>query len=72
MKERFTGTLRRSAFSGGWTLETGDGEILSLDGYLDASIEEGEHVEVIGTISDDMVSIDMTGPVVKVFSLTRG
>lgn len=67
---KFSGIIKQSDLEGGhWLLVTKDGEQYQLIGGKDYAA--GQLVDVEGSIQRDAVGIGMTGPILKVKSITR-
>jgi len=67
---KFSGTIRKSDLEGGhWMLVTADGDEYQLEGGSDYAA--GQLVDIDGAVDRGAMGIAMTGPILKVKSITR-
>jgi hypothetical protein len=69
---KFRGTVRRNDLEGGhWQLVADDGTEYLLEAADQASLAEGAHVEIDGSVDRGALSFAMTGPTLKVKAVKR-
>jgi hypothetical protein len=69
---KFRGTIRRSDLEGGhFQLVADDGTTYEVDGADPVLKQDGARVEVDGAVDRNVMSIAMTGPVLKVKAAKR-
>lgn len=67
--DTFTGTVKKNDLEGGfWELHTDGGDSYQLRGGDDSLLQEGQRVEVTGTLDTGGFGIGMTGPYLDVKS----
>lgn len=72
MSKKYTGTVKESPLEGGvWMLDASDGFMYQLMNADVSSLSNGASVEVEGEVDQNMMSLAMTGPILKVKRLTR-
>jgi hypothetical protein len=72
MSKKYTGIVKESPLEGGvWMLDASDGFMYQLLGAEVSSLKDGASVEVEGEVDQNMMSLAMTGPILKVKKLTR-
>ncbi len=71
MSQKYTGTLKTSPFSGGWMLELPDGGRATLVGRVPGPCRDGDRVQIDATLRNDLMGIDMVGPILDVRSIQK-
>jgi hypothetical protein len=72
MSKKYTGTVKESPLEGGvWMLDASDGFMYQLLDADTSMLKNGASVEVEGEVDQNMMSIAMSGPILKVKKLTK-
>jgi hypothetical protein len=72
MSKKYTGIVKKSPLEGGvWMLDASDSFMYQLIGADVSLLKDGASVEVEGEVDQNMMSLAMTGPILKVKKLTK-